>query len=123
MFAANGGGPSQFQSATHNAMWSSFDTSPKSVRRIALLVAVVAFLFSGITSYHAAHNEITGTAIYRRPTGAKGSTPEPVTRESSPTKFRSATNSLWMMGGFSLMVAIIGITFFRKLNDCADSSF
>ena len=102
-------------------MWH-FDTSPNYVRALALLVAIVGALVGGMVAYHAARNEITGKAIYHRPR-SKGSNPEPVTREDSPAKFRQATNSLWLISGFPLVVAAIGLIFFRKLDDCANSYF
>ncbi len=98
----------------------SFDTSPAYVRRFALLVAAVAVVVGGVIVYRAAHNEFTGTATYHRPTGFKSWTAEAVTRESAPAKFRSATNSLWVLSVACLSVSAIGFTFFRKLDDCVD---
>jgi len=71
----------------------------------------------------AGRNEITGTAIYHRPTGFKSWMPEPVTRTGSPVRFRSATNALWALSAGSLIVAVISFAFFRKLDDSVDGLF
>ena len=88
-----------------------------------MIVAIIAALFGGVTAYRAAHNELTGTAIYQTSAGFKSWMQEPVDRKSSPDKFRSATNSLWLTSGVSFAIAAIGITFFLKLDDCVDDYF
>jgi len=84
-----------------------------------LLWAIGTLICGGLLVYYAARNEINGTAIYHKYTGGRGATSEAVTRETSPAKFRHATNLLWVVALFSLGVAAIGFTFYRKLDDCA----
>lgn len=95
-----------------------FNVPGVNLRFIALLWAIVGLIAGGIGGYNALSNEITGTAIYHRSTSARGSTSEAVTREQSPTKFREATNVIWIMSGFSFVVGVIGVILYRKLADC-----
>ncbi len=81
----------------------------------ALLLVIGALLFSGVLAYHAASNEFTGKAVYY--SMGRGTRGEPVTRESSPDKFRRATNVLWAMSGFGFMAAAACFTFHRKVNE------
>jgi hypothetical protein len=60
-----------------------------------LLVAIGAFLLSGVLGYKAASNEVNGTATYHTSLGLRGDRTEHGTREVSPDKFREATNFLW----------------------------
>jgi hypothetical protein len=103
--------------------WNQSDFSPEKVRRVALVVAVVASIVAAINACRAVHNEFTGAAIYHRQTGYRHWTSEPVMRESSPDKFRSATNSIWAMTGAAAALAVIGVVYFRKLDDCVDAPF
>lgn len=80
-----------------------------------LLWSITAILCAGMLVYHATHNEVTGTATYRR--FGKHDTAELITRESSPEKFRVATNLLWGAGIICLGVAAITFTFYRKLEE------
>jgi len=70
--------------------------------------------------YHAASNEISGTAIWRKSSGWKGMGRTPaefVTREGSPAKFHQATNFMWGVSGLCLIVAATAFTLYRKLDD------
>ena len=93
-------------------------SSPIDARRKFLLLAVAATFGGGVTAYQAATNEITGEAIYHKPTGAKSSVAVHITRESDPSNFRRVTNFRWGMSVICLSVAVVGFTFYRKLDDC-----
>ncbi len=82
-----------------------------------LFLAIGFLIYSGIFSYLAASNEITGNANYFAPRGFRGLRCEPVTRDSSPTKFRSATNELWEGSGLFLGFSIVGFILYRKFDD------
>jgi len=72
-----------------------------------------------VLGYHAAANEMSGTANYYHGMG-RGSRAEPVTRAGSPVKFRQATNLLW---GFSILCAAASagaFLFYRKANTAED---
>ena len=100
----------------------AFDASPTHVRRVALVVAIVGLIVCGLNAYWAASNEMTGTAVYS--VGLRSSTrSEHVTRESSPAKFRQATNRLWVGSGFSLVVSVGAFRFFRKIDDNVADAF
>lgn len=75
----------------------------------ALFAGIGATMLCGLFIYFAALNEITGTATYHRNFLAKHDTGEPVTRESSPAKFRTATNILW--GGSALCFGAAVVSF------------
>lgn len=94
---------------------NAFNTSPRFVRRVALLVTIGAAVLGGVLIYKAASNEIAGAATYYN--GRKSDRGEAVTRESSPAKFRSATNAFWVAGSLCLVASAIGCLFFRKLDD------
>ncbi len=99
-----------------------FDASPTHVRRVALVVALTALVFCGVNAYRAVSNELTGEAIYR--IGMRHTVRhEHVTRESSPAKFRQATNFIWVSSGFSMMVSIGAFVFYRKIDDTAAAPF
>jgi hypothetical protein len=59
---------------------------------------------------------MTGTATYVRP-GRGSHRSEHVTRADAPVKFRKATNELWAVRVFSLLISSGGIVFYRKLGD------
>ncbi|MDB6111421.1 MAG: hypothetical protein JWR69_3171, partial [Pedosphaera sp.] len=81
----------------------------------AFFAASGALICSGVVAYHATSNEFTGKAVYHEWVGL-GSTSEPVTRESSPVKFRQATNLLWGVSGLCLMIAAAGFLFYRAFD-------
>jgi len=84
----------------------------------ALFAAVGALILSGVLAYKAAYNEVSGTATYHRGFGRQGRS-EQVTREAAPDKFREATNFLWAGSILSVLGAVIGFRFSRKLDDCS----
>ena len=91
------------------------------MKRLALLFAVGGIILSGIFGYHAISGEITGkTTAYSFSGSAlhRGrGTFITVSRESSPTEFRQANNLLWAMGGFCIIAAVVGVVFYRGLDD------
>jgi hypothetical protein len=93
-------------------------SAPIDARRGFLLLAVAAIIVGGIVAYQAISNEITGEAIYYKRTGLKSSVAVHITRESDPSKFRSVTNFRWGVSLICLSVAVVGFTFYRKLDDC-----
>src|SRR5512133_2962880 len=96
----------------------SLPSSPVDARRGLLLLAVAATIVAGIMTYQAASNEITGEAIYHKPTGAKSSVAVHISKESDPSRFRKVTNFRWGMSVICLSVAVVGFTLYRKLDDC-----
>src|SRR5205809_5843383 len=105
----------------------STDLSPRSVRTRAIVVAIGGLIIGGILAYHAASNEVTGTATYRTYSRGvyrgSGGRSEKVTREDSPSKFREATNLLWGLRGFCLIVSVASLWFYRKLDEDSDNYF
>jgi hypothetical protein len=85
--------------------------------RKALFVAMGAMVYTGFFAYNAAANEIAGTATYHLHVLAKGDKAEAVTRDTSPVKFRKATNFLWGGSGVCLGIAVIGLALNRKLEE------
>jgi hypothetical protein len=83
--------------------------------RKALFVAVAAIIYSGALAYHAAIHEITGTATYYHNILSKGDRGEPVSRETSPAKFRKATNLLWGGSGLFLGITVLSLAYYRRL--------
>ena len=107
-------------------MWASRDLSPGSVGWRAILVAIGALIFGGILAYHALSNEVTGMATYRTYGGRIGRgtvRSEKVTREDSPLKFREATNFIWGLSGFCLVVSVASFWFYRKIDEDLDEYF
>ena len=101
-------------------MWTSLDKSPGSARRRAIFVAIVALFLSGIFAYEAGSNEITGKATPGVGRGRLWRRNEVFTREDSPSKFREATNLLWGLSGFCLIVSVVSLKCYRKID--ADSN-
>ena len=85
--------------------------------RKALFVAMGSMVYTGFFAYNAAANEIAGTATYHLHVLAKGDKAEAVTRDTSPVKFRKATNFLWGGSGVCLGIAVIGLALNRKLEE------
>lgn len=82
----------------------------------ALAGSVGAIILTVVLGYHAASNEINGTATYHHGFG-RHTRSEPVTRESAPAKFREATNLLWAGSIFSIVGAAAAFYLARKLHD------
>jgi len=78
------------------------------------LLAVMGALFcSSLLAYHAASNEITGTATYHEFFHRRDKS-EAVTRDGSPAKFRQATDLLWGASGLFLAGSLINFSIYRK---------
>ena len=117
-------------------MWTSPDESPRSARRRAIFVAIVALIKSfrrranlvpivalilgGVLAYQAVSSEITGKTS--RGVGRSGAwrRNEVFTREDSPSKFREATNFLWGLSGFCLIVSVVSFRYYRKIDAYSD---
>ncbi len=82
-----------------------------------LVLGIAGILVSGFMAYQAAFNEITGEAVYHKPTGVRRSVPVHITRDSDPATFRKVTNFRWAISVLSLGVAIIGVRLYHKLDD------
>ena|ERR1700761_1703634 len=89
----------------------------QSPARKALIITLAAIVYGGIIGYNAASNERTGTARYHHNYFSKSDRGEPVTREASPVKFRTATNALWVTSSVCLCVAVVSFVCYGKLRD------
>ena len=97
----------------------SIALAPNAAAKLSFL-SIAAVILTSVFIYWASSAEITGKAIYHEPIRfRKGWTSEPVTREGSPVKFRTAANYLWAGSGLSAAAAIVAFRFARKL-DYAD---
>jgi hypothetical protein len=93
----------------------AFAIAPSGAAR-ALVVAIATLACCVVIGYNAASNEFTGTAVYHVHKERR-STPVWVTRRSDPEKFREATNMLWAVSGFFLVISAISFKFHRSLNE------
>jgi hypothetical protein len=82
----------------------------------ALFGGVGGVIVGVVLGYQAASNEINGIATYHHRFG-RHSLRESVTRQSSPVKFREATNSLWAGSVFCITGAAAAFYLARKLDD------
>ena len=93
-------------------LWLSLALSSEWSTR-ALIIGIAAFIASGLFAWKATTNERTGNAVYTLGFG-RGATHEQVTRESSPKKFREATNLIWGFSVFSAAVGVAAVLFYKK---------
>ncbi len=77
-------------------------------------VCIVATIVAISTGYFAAKSEMTGVATYHYP-GGKTSKSETVTRESAPSKFHDATNTLWEISMFGVAGAVASFLVYKKI--------
>ena len=77
-----------------------------------LVVTIVAVIYGGALAYFAAASEISGKGIYYHDMFSRLPRAEPVTRESSPVKFRTATNYKW--AGSAVCFGIAAVTFWGR---------
>jgi hypothetical protein len=82
-----------------------------------LLVAIVCCGVSAVIAYKAIGCAASGTAIYREPSGPKGSIARVVTRESAPSEFRQVTDQLWASSILLIAVGAISFLMYRKIDD------
>jgi hypothetical protein len=90
-------------------------TVPRIPAHKALSATIGAVIFMGIFAYHAASNETTGTAIWHNFFWARGTLVEALTQDTSPAKFRWATDSLWGGSGLFLWISMLSFKYYRKL--------
>lgn len=94
------------------------------MKRLALLFAVGGIILSVVFGYLAMSGEITGKTYFYDEHANPGSRIRyrgafvSVSRGISPTEFRHGNNLFWALGGFSIVIAGIGIYFFRGIDDC-----
>ncbi len=89
--------------------------APSLAARLAFL-AIGALICSGVLAFKAASNEITGKATYCD-IFTRHSHAEPVTRQDSPTKFRRATNVLWVGAILCVLGGVWAFSVARRLDD------
>ena len=82
-----------------------------------MLMAVAGAVLGAIAAYNAASNELTGSATYREPSGARGSRSRIVMRNEAPTEFRHATNNLWALSICCFAFGTIGFLMYRRIDD------
>jgi len=82
----------------------------------AFFINLGAIICAGLFAYNASTDEFTGKAVYITWLG-RHPTSEAVTRESSPVKFRQATNLLWAGGICAFGVAAISFIYYRRSDE------
>jgi hypothetical protein len=91
-------------------------------RFFALLLAIGGIMLAGVFGYVAISGEITGRTFYydehaHHDAGRRGGAFVSVLHGSSPVEFRRGNNFLWALSGFGVIVAGIGIYFFREIDN------
>ena len=91
------------------------------MKKLALLFAVGGIILGGIFGYHAISGEISGKTTAYSFSGSAFHRDRgkfiTVSRESSQTEFRQANNLLWGMSGFCIIAAVVGVVFYRGMDD------
>jgi hypothetical protein len=93
------------------------------MKRLALLFTVGGIILAGVFGYVAMSGEITGKTFAYDAHANPGAQPSrrgafvSVSHDISPTEFRHANNFLWAVSGISIVVAGLGIYFFRGIDD------
>ena len=93
------------------------------MKRMALFFSIGGILLSVVFGYLAVAGEATGKTYFYDEHANPGATIRhrggfvSASRDTSPTEFRRGNNFFWAMGGFSIVVAGIGIYFFRGIDD------
>jgi hypothetical protein len=83
----------------------------------ALIVSAGAAIVAACFAWHAGSNEFTGNATYYELATRNKIRGERVTHQTSPIKFRAATNGLWAASAVSVTIAIVSFLFYRKPNE------
>jgi hypothetical protein len=93
------------------------------MKRLALLFAIGGIILSGSFGYLAISGEITGKtfaydahANHAASIRGRGGFVS-ILHDSSPAEFRQANNFFWGMSGFCILAAVVGIVFYRGLDD------
>jgi hypothetical protein len=91
------------------------------MKKYALMLAIGGIILGGILGYQAISSEITGKTFAYSFHGdghrGKGAFIT-MSRESSPIEFRQANNFFWGISGFCIFAAVVGVIFYRGLDDC-----
>ena len=82
-----------------------------------LLIAILCCVLSAAIAYKALDCAVSGTAIYRTPSGPRGSIARIVTRESAPSEFRQVTDHLWGSSTLFIAVGAVSYLMYRKIDD------
>ena len=77
-----------------------------------LVVTIAAVIYGGALAYFAVASEISGKSVYYPHMFSRELLEEPVTRESSPSKFRVSTNYKW--AGSAVCLGSDAVTFFGR---------
>jgi hypothetical protein len=93
---------------------------PRRLSARLVVVTIAAVIYGGVFAYFAAASEISGKAVYYHDVLSRELEAEPVTRESSPVKFREATNSKWVASVVCLGIGTV--TFLRRRTSGAGDS-
>jgi hypothetical protein len=80
-------------------------------------VTIAAVIYGGAFAYFAASSEITGKTVFYHHLFSRGPQGEPVTRESSPMKFREATDYKWAASAACLGIGTVAFLSRRKSNN------
>ena len=89
------------------------DSSPKGVRRSAILATIGFSIFAASLGYDAASSEKSGET---RELVVKGSAAV-LSRATSPAEFRRITNVKWAACGFLTLSAAVSFAFYWRLRD------
>jgi len=76
-----------------------------------LVVTIAAVIYSGTFAYFAASSETSGKTVYYHNLRGRG---EPVTRESSPVKFRESVDYKWVASAACLGIGTVAFFSRRK---------
>jgi len=89
---------------------------PDNARSLALVLAVVGFIFGSLAGYHAISGELSGHSVALKPAYRSFKT-VPVAKANSPKEFRQANNFLWGIFVMGFGVGSLGVYFYRGLGD------
>jgi hypothetical protein len=93
------------------------------MKRLALLFAIGGIILSVGFGYLAISGEITGKTFAYDAHANPGASIRgrggfvSILHDTSQVEFRQANNFLWGMSGFCILAAVVGIVFYRGLDD------